>query len=111
MRRATWLLATLALIVLVSSPALADRPGGREDRSEVLLAAHHGPHGHWDYHHHPHPWYRGPRPVVVYPPVYRRPAVVVPYPVYPPVYYVPGYYGPHGSIDYYGRNFGISVGF
>ena len=62
-------------------------------------------------HHHGHPYHY---PVVVArPPVVYQPPVVVRYPAYRPIVvpapvYVPA---PCGTFNYYGRGFGISLGF
>lgn len=94
MKRVLLVLLVLGLVSLVGTSAFA-----------------YGPHGGYG-HHSGHGWHHpavivAPRPVVV-----ARPVIVSPYPAYYPYAYPPVQdCGPHGSLGYWGRNFGISIGF
>jgi hypothetical protein len=63
-----------------------------------------------------HPCYHGGPGPMLYPPVWRHPAVIVPAPVYPPVIYppvytVPSYYPAPYGFGYYGSGISVGVGF
>jgi hypothetical protein len=93
-KRVFWMLMLVGLVAWMESVALG-----------------HGPHG--PFGHHGCGWY-GPPPVysagvVVARPVYAAPAPVL---VAPPVVHQYYYYAPPaGSIHYFGRHFGFSLGF
>jgi hypothetical protein len=82
-----------AVFVVSTSSAYADGP-------PVQLAG-------WGHYHHHHDYYPS-RAYYYRPPVYYAPPVVYA----PRVYYPPpcDYYGPQGSVSFYGRNFGVQFG-
>jgi hypothetical protein len=122
MRRVTLALAAVALVGLAANLAVAREPSHRgAGQASLTLVRHHGHSGssHGSYGHgsrsygysHRYPSHyrsyghsRGPR--TVYPPVWGYPPVP-----YPPIYRGYGYCYPRSSFGYYGRGFGISIGF
>ena len=102
MKRVVLALAAVAVLCIAANQAqaagVAVTVGGWDPPAHVV---------------HHHGWRR---PVVVHPPVFYPPRVIVPaYPpvVYPPVYSVPRVYygGPNGSFYYRGPGVSLGVGF
>ena len=92
----------LLMLLAVSAFALAGNAALAHGPHRGFGPPCHGPHGFYGYY--------GP-PVVAYPRVYVAPAPVVVAPP-PPVVVQPYYYAPPAaSFHYYGRNFGLSLGF
>ena len=106
MRTVAWTVLALIALSFVAATANAASWGRPGPGPAHGYPGYHGPH-------HPYPAWRAP--VVVHRPayvVYPRPApVVVPSPVVVPAPPPPAWYGPSVGIQYYGRNFGLSIGF
>lgn len=107
MRRATQLLAGVAVLVALAAWTATAQAGHPGPDMAVTLVGHHGGH-HGGYHGWAQP------PVVVYPAPHHPPVVsyyspyyVVPRPYYP-VYAAPY---PGGAVHYEGRHWGITLGF
>ena len=111
-------LAAVGLMVSVSSAAGGALSYPMAAHVAAKYGIHHSGHnpGVRQVHYRHHPSYRHryhPGPVVVHPPVYRRPVVVVPRYVAPRVYPYPAYYPsyPPRGINYHGPGFSIGFGF
>ncbi len=119
MKRLALTLVALAAVGLATSTAFA---GGSHFSVSTGLVGHHGYQGR----HYGHGYYGyGRSSVIVQPMVPGHPAVVYPVPGHPPVLHAPihhGYryyrypyhryrHGSHGGLHYYGKGFGISIGF
>jgi hypothetical protein len=114
-------LAALALISLAASTAKAATSypvAAHVGTTLVKHYGHHGYHGHRGHHghrsyhhgfHHPHR-YHGHSRVIVHPRVIAHPPVYH-YRTYHTYPVHPHYYRSRGGISYYGRGFGISIGF
>ena len=116
MRRITLSLAALALVSLVAGTAKAATSypvAAHVGTTMVSHYGHSGHHGHRSYHHgfrHPYRYHGHSRViihprVIAHPPVYHHYRTHYGYPVHP------HYYSSRGGFSYYGRGFGISIGF